>query len=262
MTLDGVWVGNIRGTNFGDVVVHLVQTGIEITGVGRLNDLQFGAALYSVSGSSSDQIVLSLRPEQHPLNLNYARVEVVGQLQPSGEISGAWKSPEVDTHGFFTLHRPTEYQVAAGGERRVFVVHGHNQHLRDEVAKFVSSLGLQPVVLDEQPSAGRTIIEKLEFYSSVGFAVVLLTGDDEARAQSGADEPTLRARQNVILELGYFLGKLGRSRVCALFQQGIEMPSDYHGVVFISLEDQSLWRERLALELSQRWPDLAGPHQG
>lgn len=92
---------------------------------------------------------------------------------------------------------------------RAFVVHGHDEAAREAVARFLEKLGVEAVILHEQASGGRTIIEKLEHYGDVDFAVVLLTGDDVGAAKAASDQLQPRARQNVVLELGYFVGKLG-----------------------------------------------------
>jgi len=131
----------------------------------------------------------------------------------------------------------------------VFVVHGHDQGIKEAVARFLEKLGLNPVILHERPNAGRTLIEKFSDYSDVHFAVVLLTADDVGKARGESDPPRARARQNVILELGYFLGKLGRSRVCALYETGVEIPSDYQGVLFVLLDPNDKWRLDLVREL-------------
>ncbi len=139
---------------------------------------------------------------------------------------------------------------AQGDSHRVFVVHGHDHGLRAEVARFLERLGLEAIILDEQPKAGRTIIENFERYADVRYAVVLLTGDDRGgtRDQSYEDQ-RLRARQNVIFELGYFAAKLGRQHVCALHEAGVEIPSDYQGVLYVSLDPHGGWRLHLAKEL-------------
>jgi predicted nucleotide-binding protein len=133
---------------------------------------------------------------------------------------------------------------------KVFIVHGHNEALKDKVARFVERLDLEPIILHEQPNRGRTIIEKLIEYSDVSFAIVLLTADDKG-GPIDADLSAFgaRARQNVILELGLFLGKLGRERVCALYESGVEIPSDYQGVLFVPLGDNDSWTVRLGREL-------------
>jgi predicted nucleotide-binding protein len=134
--------------------------------------------------------------------------------------------------------------------KRVFLVHGHNDALTQETARFLERFSLQVTILREEPNSGRTIIEKFLDYSAVGFAVVLLTGDDRGGVYTSPyEEQRPRARQNVILELGFFLGKLGRDRVCALYQEGVEIPSDYSGVLFVQLDSGGAWRFSLAREL-------------
>jgi len=133
---------------------------------------------------------------------------------------------------------------------KVFVVHGRDETARETVARFLEKLGLTAVVLHEQPNSGRTIIEKFEDYSEVTFAVVLLTPDDVGGLGGAPPEGLLpRARQNVILELGYFLGKLGRPRVCALYEDGVDIPSDYAGVLFIPMDSAGAWKLQLAKEM-------------
>jgi predicted nucleotide-binding protein len=132
----------------------------------------------------------------------------------------------------------------------VFIVHGRADGRRESVARFVERFGLRPIILHEQASEGRTIIEKIEQHSAVAYAVVLLTGDDRG-GLVGADPTTYqpRARQNVVLELGYFLGKLGRRHVCVLHEPGVEIPSDYDGVVYVPLDPGDAWKLRLAREM-------------
>ena len=132
---------------------------------------------------------------------------------------------------------------------KVFVVHGHDEGAREMTARFLERLHLEPIILHEKASRGRTIIEKLEHYADAAYAVVLLTPDDEGREKSSQRTLRDRARQNVILELGYFIGQLGRSRVCALHRGDIEIPTDYLGVMFVSLDEGGGWQLRLAREL-------------
>lgn len=141
-------------------------------------------------------------------------------------------------------------RAAVPVSKRVFVVHGHDHGAKETVARYLERLGLETVILHEKPSESRTVIEKIEAFSDVGFAVVLLTPDDVGAAKDDAANLKARARQNVVLELGYFLGKLRRSRVCALYTPGVEIPSDYQGVLFIELDGKGAWRTQLAQELS------------
>ena len=131
----------------------------------------------------------------------------------------------------------------------VFVVHGRDAVTKKLVSSFIKSLGLVPVILHEQSNKGRTIIEKFEQHANVEFAVVLLTPDDVGGLQ--ADEATLkpRARQNVIFEMGYFIGRLGRDRVCAITKGRVEIPSDYSGVLYIPLDNEGSWMTALAQEM-------------
>lgn len=130
---------------------------------------------------------------------------------------------------------------------QVFVIHGSDHGIKSEIARFLENLGLEPVILHEQADQGRTIIEKFEQSAQAGFAVALLTPDDVGGTTQDNLQP--RARQNVVLELGYFIGKLGRSRVCALRQGDVEIPSDISGVLYIPLDDAGGWRMRLIQEL-------------
>ena len=153
------------------------------------------------------------------------------------------------------------FPMSTPNSRKVFVVHGHDNEAKEGTARFLQRLGLEPVILHEQASSGRTIIEKFEIYSGdIAFAVVLLTPDDVGCPGNGPNEPKPRARQNVILELGYFMGRLGRDRVCALHRGGVELPSDYQGVIYVELDTGGAWRTKLAQELVQaKLPiDLSG----
>ena len=132
---------------------------------------------------------------------------------------------------------------------KVFVVHGRDDGAKNTVARFLESLNLEAVILHEQPNEGRTIIEKFEEYSDVGFAVVICSPDDIGALSSDQDKLRPRPRQNVILELGFFWGKLGRKRVCALLDENMDMPSDYDGVLFIPLDDSEGWKSTLAREM-------------
>ena len=140
-----------------------------------------------------------------------------------------------------TWEEPTDFH-------RVFIVHGHQEAIRETTARFILALGLEPVILHEQANRGMTVIEKLEANANVGYAIVLLTPDDIGRKKS-EDMEKPRARQNVILELGYFLGRLGRKRVMAIVQGEIEIPSDYMGVVYIPFDSGGAWRQSLGREL-------------
>ncbi len=133
--------------------------------------------------------------------------------------------------------------------KSVFLVHGSDHGVKETVARYLAKLNLDPIVLHEQPNLGDTIIEKLERSSPVAFSIVLLTCDDQAYPVSNPSSLKFRARQNVVFELGYFIGKLGRQKVCALYADGVELPSDFQGVVYIPLDKAGAWRLLLAREL-------------
>ncbi|MBN3966500.1 nucleotide-binding protein [Pseudomonas gregormendelii] len=143
--------------------------------------------------------------------------------------------------------------VSAEGEQpfnrsQVFIVHGHDEIAKLEMASFVTALGLEPIILHMQASSGRTIIEKIEHYSNVGFGIVLYTPCDIGY-KVGNLNSNYRARQNVVFEHGYLIGKLGRDRVVAVVKGATETPNDISGVVYVSLDDQENWKEELIKEM-------------
>lgn len=134
---------------------------------------------------------------------------------------------------------------------RVFVVHGHDEAMKERVARTIFRLKLKPIILHEQPNRGRTIIEKFEEEASdIGFAVVLLSPDDEGQRR-GEDALRPRARQNVVLELGFFYGQLGRGRVFALYRdmEDFDLPSDISGVIYVPFDKAGAWKMDLYREL-------------
>lgn len=139
----------------------------------------------------------------------------------------------------------------ARNKRKVFIVHGRDNEAKQEVARFLSDLGLEPIILHEQASSGMTIIEKIERYTNdADFALVLYTPCDHGR---GVHETKVaarsRARQNVVFEHGYLMAKLGRENVCALVKGEIETPNDISGVVYVALDDFGGWKSQVAKEL-------------
>lgn len=140
---------------------------------------------------------------------------------------------------------------------RVFVVHGRNEIARREVVAFLTSLGVEAVVLHDRPNMGRHLLTKfIDEAGLVAFAVVLMTADDVGAARGGREAP--RARQNVILELGYFLSHLGLSKVCALVTPGLETPSDFNGIVYVEMDQRGRWKVELKRELAAAGMPLNG----
>ena len=122
--------------------------------------------------------------------------------------------------------------------KKVFVVHGHDIELKNDVELFLKSIDLDPIVLHRQVDEGLTIIEKFEKHANVNYAIVLLTPDDFGFAKSEAPKVEkdrkieARARQNVIFEFGYFIGKLSRQNVCCIYKHGVTLPSDLSGYIY------------------------------
>lgn len=132
--------------------------------------------------------------------------------------------------------------------KEIFIVHGHNEEVKHNVARVLEKLKLKPIILNEQSNEGLTIIEKFEKHSNVSFAVILLTYDDFGNAKA-ISKNNKRARQNVILELGYFIAKLGRKNVLPLYEDDVELPSDISGVLYTKIDDSENWKFRLVKEL-------------
>jgi predicted nucleotide-binding protein len=174
------------------------------------------------------------------------------QLRLDGAVVNVWDKGTVlvqggnkqlvgEIKGVLGLLGETDAKGAAAGNREVFVVYGHDQDARDQLEAMLRRWKLEPLILDQLPSGGATIIEKLEQYAreDVGFAVVLATPDDEGYKRGKEDEKRFRARQNVVLELGLLLGKLGRSRIAILLrdQEHTERPSDLQGLIYLPFTD-------------------------
>lgn len=142
---------------------------------------------------------------------------------------------------------------------KVFIVHGHDDLAKTEVARFIEKLKLEAIILHEQANSGKTIIEKIEEFSNVGFGLVLYTPCDVGTAKENKDNCAMlsyRARQNVVFEHGYLIGKIGRSNVCALVKGEIETPNDISGVVYISMDNQTPWQLAVAKELQNSGYDI------
>lgn len=135
----------------------------------------------------------------------------------------------------------------SNNNNRVFVVHGHDGELRQSIARTLERQGIEPIILAEQANLGATIIEKFEKYSDVSAAICLFTDDDLGKANN-EDNLKPRARQNVVFEAGYFIGKLGRENVVLLANSNIEMPSDLSGVVYTN---NSMWEMQVLKELKE-----------
>jgi predicted nucleotide-binding protein len=169
-----------------------------------------------------------------------------------GEVINVYDSGKVSAQGKNQAAVKTALGLEGGPaakkptpvSRKVFVVYGHDQSARTHLEAMLLRWGLDPIILDHLPSEGATLIEKLERYlvedGEVRYAVVLATPDDEGHPRSKPDEKRFRARQNVVLELGVLLSRLGRRRVAILLkdQANMERPSDIQGLVYIPFTEQ------------------------
>ena len=154
-----------------------------------------------------------------------------------------------------TTTTPSEIEKAAVLDRsKVFIVHGRDDLSKTSAARFVEKLGLKAVILHEQVSGGKTIIEKIEEHTNVGFALILYTPCDLGGL--AGDTPKSRARQNVVFEHGYLISKLGRRNVCALVKNDTEVPNDISGVVYVPLDEHGAWHLAVVKELKNAGYDI------
>jgi predicted nucleotide-binding protein len=207
------------------------------------------AAIKRFSGATN----LQFRPmgfsDNYPLQHHYqegAQKQIAQSIALLREAQRVLKE-DLDELGDSPYEEPPSKNASPRSSRKVFVVHGHDEAARETVARFLAAAEFIPIILHEQANQGRTVIEKVEAHGDVGFAVVLLTPDDVGAARGKDAQP--RARQNVVLELGYFVGRLGRDRVCALKKGNLEIPSDFGGVVYENMDDGNGWKLALGREL-------------
>jgi predicted nucleotide-binding protein len=141
-------------------------------------------------------------------------------------------------------------------QTEVFIVHGHDESAKIKTARFIEKLGLTPIILHEQASGSKTVIEKIEAYSNVGFGIILYTPCDIGAKKEENPKLKNRARQNVIFEHGFLIGKIGRQNVCALVKDDIETPNDISGVVYVKMDDDDAWHLKVARELRNSGYDI------
>jgi len=177
------------------------------------------------------------------------------------DVQGKYRGPTREVLGLDSA-RPTQEAEMRKPSRRVFVVYGHDDVAKTQLEAMLRRWDLEPLILDQLPSEGQTVIEKLEKYTQgdVGFAVVLATPDDEGNIVGKQDERKLRARQNVVLELGLLLSKLGRPKVAILLknQEKMERPSDIQGLIYLPFSDDvAETKVQLAKEMSKQGIEIA-----
>ncbi len=214
----------------------------EVFGVDSYESQSFGAALIQ-AGSSN----MTYGPYEDLEALEHDNTQLRAQ-EAIARLESLLRLVNEKTVGAATAVPSARPMTALS--RRIFVVHGHDETVKLKVARTLQQLDLEPIILHEQPDRNRTIIEKIEDFADVGFAVILMTGDDRGGARSVSHEAyKLRARQNVLLEMGFFLGRLGRPHVCVLYEADVELPSDYSGVLYKKLDEGVVWVFELAREI-------------
>jgi predicted nucleotide-binding protein len=202
--------------------------------------------LLAVDGFTSDQI-----------NYHLEQLREMGYVddpgsQPAIGITFSGLSPR--GHDFLERNRvaPAPPPPNSGTQvmsNKVFIVHGHDEATKNEVALFLTRIGLEPIILHLRPNGGRHLLTKFtEESEGASFAVVLMTPDDEGGPVSGPERKA-RARQNVVFELGFFIGRMGPSRVAALLKGDVEKPSDFDGIGYVKLDQSGQWKNELAREL-------------
>lgn len=198
----------------------------------------------------SDIYILSQRELlEHPLHEELEKLaQKRNQMQSSiNKIVGVLKSVLTDEVFWTKLNNEQEM---LGMSKKVFIVHGHDETAKVTVARFLDKAGFEPIILHEQANLGKTIIEKLDYYTDVDFAIVLYTECDLGRAkEENVDKERYRARQNVVYEHGYLIGKLGREKVFALVKGDVETPGDISGVVYTQMDGMGAWKMDLARDM-------------
>ncbi len=230
---------NKKRRQWSDYTKHLLETLFTTAEVPAEFDIYFGGSWDQDPRKYLRNEIREIQERVESLRSILGRLALF-EVVPANEVPPWRRIPTPSTHAV---------------SRDIFVVHGRDEATKQSVARFLEQLELRPIILHEQADKGRTIIEKFEDHSDVGFAVVLLTPDDQGGLR-GSGDLTPRARQNVILELGYFVGKLGRERVCALKVDGVEEPSDFQGVLYVPFDGTSTWRLTLAGELKAAGIDV------
>ena len=201
------------------------------------NQIRYSLGAYSSSTPDhkfQQRYVDGLENAKHVLMSMIEEIHEYWKEEQQGKISNDTKPPLIGN---------------SPDSKKIFLIHGHDAGTKETIARFISQLGLEPVILHEQANQGRTIIERFEEHSDVGYAIALITPDDTGSSIKEPENVRQRARQNVVFEFGYFIGKLGRNRVAGLIKGDIEVPSDYAGVLYIPIDESDAWRFLLIKEL-------------
>ena len=200
--------------------------------------------------------------EWNPIQLNFK--EVYNNLKELGcsknillEFNQDWRAIRDTKPKVLVVEKTSSEKKTVKLDRnKVFIVHGHDEEAKTKTARFVEKLGLEAIILHERASSSKTIIEKIEKFSNIGFGIVLYTPCDVGAKQTDKLELNSRARQNVVFEHGYLIGKIGRENVCALVKGELEKPNDISGVVYITMDRSDAWQFQLAKEMKEANYDI------
>jgi predicted nucleotide-binding protein len=216
-----------------------------------LNPIKVTKAIIFWSYETADKLRL---PNLENLVTAKDKKYLIESIQKS-KVKGAY----LCTEEFLTLTEknlapaPSTKSASSGAPRRIIVVSGIDDAMKQDITKALNRLGLAPVIMHEEPSQGKKIVERSNDYADVGFAVVLLSPD--VYVYPKGEEATKRERtpkQDVILMLGFLLGKLGKDKVLVFYKESANFafPSDFEGVKFTAFDDRDSWRLTLIRELT------------
>ena len=235
-------------------IPYLKEQTLRINGY-KIND----ACRFVVTKSDSNTEIIVENVKKDPrtdpfLALFYSREKASKANQYTEDITE--EILEEAQNSLDTVVSELKKEIPIYSNHKVFIVHGRDTLLRTQVENVLRALGLEPIILQEQANIGKTIIEKIEECTDVGFGIVLYTPCDEGRLKLEDGELKPRARQNVVLEHGYLMAKLGRERVCCLVSKNVEFPSDIQGLGYIPANDFDQWKYKIAKELKAAGFDI------
>ena len=228
-----------RGLDIGRIEFHPAGNGVPVSSVsGSLYDAWMGEI----------NIFNERHLKSHPLHDSIHNTYFHKRTSSYKDMMGHLRALSTDTD-FFKANI-IQMPDGAGGSimsNKIFIVHGHDEAAKLDMARTLEKAGFEAIILHEQPDAGRTIIEKFENYADVSFAVILYTECDLGRdKKTPAGSEKYRARQNVVFEHGFFIGKLGRDHVCAFVKGDVETPGDLSGVLYVPMDSSGAWKMDLA----------------
>ena len=234
-------------------IPYLKEQTLRIDGYSIKNACRFVVTQSDVNTETIVGIVKEYNKSDPFLALFYSREKASKDNQYTQDITDDILEEAQNLLSTAVLEPKKEQPISSN---KIFIVHGRDHNLLTQVENALMKLGLNPIVLQEQANNGKTIIEKIEECTDVGFGIVLYTPCDEGRLKSEDGELKPRARQNVVLEHGYLMGKLGRERVCCLVSDDVEFPSDIQGVVYTSAKNVGQWKYEIAKELKAAGFDI------